>query len=272
MNRYIRKIKAIKHTLFSADRASHQTSIEIQKIKYTVPEHWFWKEFNESGWEPKTQALIEKYAGNREIYVDIGAWVGVTLMYANASRVKRIIGAEANPETYELLLDLVKKNARMKDLEIVNRCIYIKDGVKVGFGSTTAKMSSTSSVFRNSQWEVRSIRLITLLREWYALRFNFMKIDIEGAELYIANDLTELYSLGCGPILLALHPTFWPQIDPTLVTQLMAALKPFQIYDPDLNQLSHDEIVSRITSCEEYPPWGTPFGNFFEVLLVSNSN
>ena len=67
-------------------------------------------------------------------------------------------------------------------------------------------------------------------------------------------------------VFLSLHPPLVPAGADT--SALTATLSGFDLYDARLAPLSHDEVAARVVSPERFPAWGTPLGNYFELMLV----
>ena len=96
---------------------------------------------------------------------------------------------------------------------------------------------------------------------------SLVKIDIEGAEVFIAADLVELSERRDIAVYLSLHPPFWPEMGPP--DDLLAAVSRFCLYDPSGNPIQFDELLARCKTSDPYPVWGSPMGNFFEILLLT---
>ena len=60
--------------------------LNIGEKSYTVPQLWFWQQFNGS-WEPQTIRFFEKYIKEGTDYLDVGAWIGPTAMIATLSLI-----------------------------------------------------------------------------------------------------------------------------------------------------------------------------------------
>ena len=56
----------------------------------------FWDRLEQGHWEPETLAVFDHYIGPETLHVDIGSWIGPTLLYA-AERARLAIGFEPDP-------------------------------------------------------------------------------------------------------------------------------------------------------------------------------
>src|SRR5262249_51810231 len=93
-----------------------------------------------------------------------------------------------------------------------------------------------------------------------------VKMDVEGAEFATPD---QIGAIGAHPgvrVFLSLHPPLVPAGADT--SALTATLSGFDLYDARLAPLSHDEVAARVVSPERFPAWGTPLGNYFELMLV----
>ncbi|MEN0006144.1 MAG: FkbM family methyltransferase, partial [Bacteroidota bacterium] len=241
-----------------------QQKILINKQPFYVLSHWFWKQYSDLQWEPSTYQLLQHYLHPASVFIDIGTWIGITSFYAAELGVKKIYGVEANPNTYKM----VKENCYLNqiDADIQNLCIHQQEAM-VSFGNpkTGTKLSSAASI-RGDEWKIQGIRLSTYLAKYCPDNWEVMKIDIEGAEAFIADDLTTLSKRPNTTILLSLHPPFWTD-QASIAQQLLAALEGFRVLDAQRSPLSLTQLTKRILSKEKKPAWGTPYGNFFEVVL-----
>lgn len=244
-----------------------QTLVSINEHTFRVEPHWLWEQFG-SGWEQDTFDVFQRYIRADRPYVDVGAWVGPTIIYAAALGAPRIVSVEANPRTAEHLARTVGYNPSLKsNVEIVNRCIHNKTGT-FSFGNADGSdATSSASSLRGTGFQVDSIGLFDLLESTNTLNASLVKIDVEGAEVFIGTDLARLSSQRGLAIHLSLHPPFWAQMGNSV--DLLDALRLYRLHWPNGDKADVSEVVARSTSGDEFPPWGTAYGNFFELVLLS---
>lgn len=246
--------------------ASGEVFVLVNGVRFRVEPHWFWEEFVAT-WEPHTFEVYSRHVGAATTVLDLGAWVGPTVMIAASLGARRIVAVEANRTTYEELMRTISHNVELASrVSLINRCLHHEDGwVSFGNADGSTTSSSASSV-RGTGMKVRTISLESLLREDLLKDVGFIKIDIEGSEIHIAQDISRLAARpGLEAIYLSLHPPFWPTMGNP--EPLLDALARFTILAPDFQPLPLDEVVARCKSQDTHPPWGTKFGNFFEVVL-----
>lgn len=245
--------------------------IDVLGRRYKVRSHWFWREYRASGWEPQTLATYRRWLSPDTTYVDVGAWVGLTVMYAKEIGVRKAYAIEANPETYRLTSDTFRANRTTRDVDFSHVCVADKDGGTVDFGGYNGNSLSSASSVRGHDWKVPATTLLTWLKDkgLDAAENLFVKVDIEGAEAMALPDLRKIAANRRLVVYLSLHPAFmddpektWPEL-----AALYAAYR--HVYDSGGNALALDDLKRMFLSKEKFPAWGTKFGNFFEITLTS---
>lgn len=240
--------------------------VTINKTHFQVSGHWFWKEFMEKGWEPLTYQLMRRTLSRNSIYVDVGTWVGPTILYAAEIGVKHIYGVEANPLTYQKLQRTIGMNELLAGVRVTHICITDGSADHVGFGGKIGADTSSASSIRGSAWTVPATTLRGYLAASGLEHFDLIKIDIEGAEAFLASDLAYLSTHQNLTILLALHPPMWADVS-GVAEELCNALELYTVTDMKGDPLSNIDILNRCRARESFPRWGTAFGNFFEIVL-----
>lgn len=241
--------------------------VHVHDTAFRVLDHWFWPEFADMQWEPQTYEVFKRYLNRDAVYVDIGTWIGPTLLYAAEIGAREIWGVEANPLTYEMVKANCEMNPSLRDAASISHwCITDHRGV-ISFGNENGShgLSSASSI-RGREWEVPTTTLTDYLKDNRIERIGLLKIDIEGAESMIAPDLTRLAAPSGPVIYLSLHPPFWSDKEAT-ADVLLHAFARFRVLDAAFEPLSAERLRAMMLSDEKTPPWGTKFGNFFEVVL-----
>ena len=255
-------------TLFNRDYNSlnnNLAEVAIGELTVTVPDHSFWRKFAQ-GWEPDTERIYQLAIKPGSTVLDIGAWIGPTILFALACGAEKIIALEPNPESYcsiEKILDL--NPALAKKITLLNQAISDKPGsLKMGL----VKGESDTSTFgiQGNTIEIQTITISDLIAEFDLGEIDLIKIDIEGAEALLSKDLEKLSQISGQKIHLSIHVPFFPEASDKY--RFAQAFQGFTIYDDRGEQLSQKTLTDRITSVEAHPVWGTKHGNFFELLLV----
>ena len=119
--------------------------------------------------------------------IDCGSYIGTSILffktqYPNA----KILAFEPDNSNFELLNNNIK-NWDLKDIEIQNAAIWI-DNLGVNFiadGNMASKIDESNNTAHNENQKTKSVRLKDLLTE----KIDFLKIDIEGAEYAVIQDI-----------------------------------------------------------------------------------
>lgn len=217
-------------------------------MQYKVKEHWFWEKYKTE--EPHTFEMFKKYM--KPTYIDVGAWLGSTIFYAKDAGAKNIYGIEANPESFKHLI----YNCEINNIKanLINKCIWHKSDEVIKFGHQTSSNSSVSG----DSYDVITTTYLDYINGIKNHNTKFIKIDIEGFEEYIINDIA-------GTVYLSLHPPFWQD-----KKAMCENLKRFDniVLAKTGKKIKNDKVIEMCQSEEQYPAWGTKQGNFFEVLII----
>jgi len=249
---------------------SEETDIDfiaVNNLQFKVKQHWFWKQYKESFWEPHTYDIFKNYLRADKDYIDIGCWVGITCFFAREIGARRIWAVEANPLTCDLLKTIIKQNQLLNNMNLENICITDRDNTLVNFGGSKneANTSSASSI-KGNNWQIASSKLCTYIEKDNIENYNFIKIDIEGAESLIHEDLIELSARKDLCIYLSLHPPFWTDKEQS-AQRFLETVSFYNIFDCLDRPLSAGKLKERLLTEVTHPEWGTLYGNFFEILL-----
>ena len=84
----------------------------------------FWERVAGGRWEPGTLAAIDRLVDRRTTFLDLGAWVGPTTLYA-AAVARRVIAVEADPAALDQLQRNLAVNPDLAQrIEVVPRAIH----------------------------------------------------------------------------------------------------------------------------------------------------
>ncbi|MDB2513451.1 FkbM family methyltransferase [Alphaproteobacteria bacterium] len=251
----------------SVSKSTSHHVLSINDYHFKVPHHWFWDQFSER-WEPQTYNFFHRNLKKGSTFLDIGGWVGPTAFIATSLGADKVKIIEPNPVNFFHLLSSQFNNGLMAKWFLVNACISDRNGDKVIGPIKGIESGSSATHIRDQNQEgarIISLRLEDIVRDEDNL--SLIKIDIEGAEELIINDLS-VFAPHNVAIWLSLHPPHYENKDQFLINLL--ALKKFFIFVDENNSTISDDILShRLLSIESYPSWGTEWGNLFEIGLLS---
>lgn len=192
------------------------------------------------------------------------------MLFAAACGARRIVAVEGNPATVEHLRATQSANpGTLGGLVTVNAVVHPTAGL-VAFGNLDgSRATSSAASVRGRGFVVRSLTIGEIIRDFACHDACIVKIDIEGSELDVADQIADLAPFGSA-ILLSLHPPFWPRSsDARNLTRILANLRGFRVFDPNGIELGEEDVGARLRYTESTPPsWGTRFGNFFELVLL----
>jgi FkbM family methyltransferase len=240
--------------------------LQVGGKNFAAADHWFWPEFA-AGWEKDTERVYAAFMRPDRDVVDVGAWVGATVMFAAAYGARRIVAIEPNPLSADRLEDLRQRNPELAaQLHIVREGVAATAG-EIEFGTVDGALSDSSACSVNGRGMRIKVRpLAAIMAQFDDLNPVLIKIDIEGAEFLLAPEIEALARLTDCAVLLSLHPPFKPE--GARFADLIGALEAFDLIDLNARPIAHGEVAARLQSSEPKPAWGTRFGNFFEVLLL----
>lgn len=179
----------------------------------------YWRDvyFN---WERKTFDILDRYLSKDKILIDIGAWIGSISMYGSR-KSKYVYSVEADNRAYKDLCLNMKNNCD-NNYTLINKAIYNVDDTFVNFGknkylSNSKLNDSTSQIYLNNDdtndYKIETISVNRLIKDVDINDISIIKVDIEGGEEFILNDLLELYSKHKIPMYVSFHYDWWHNKD-----------------------------------------------------------
>jgi len=174
----------------------------------------WWKAVATDNWEPHTIAFLERHCKEGTILIDIGAASGAITLFA-ASLGSDIYSFEPNPLMFDCLSRNVELNEQLPKITLSNNAVSsISTSILFNPESAPTILSpivmthveSLSSTVIN----VRPIKEILEEVRLTSANLIYIKMDIEGAEYQILNDLKSLLALkkNCEKLFLSIHPGF----------------------------------------------------------------
>ena len=229
----------------------------------------FWTKINNNKWEPDTFDFISTYCDSSTHFLDIGAANGA-MSLAAAIKGATVTSYEPDPIIFSVLKRNVELNENLsKQIQLKNAGISSKFG-KISFDSSSDPEIFSGILFRNRNFEKSEIEVFSLseqISEYGLLSGKIViKMDIEGAEFKILNDLTVLKTLEKFDVLLllAIHPGFnrqykkskfnkkisekmWRKSNIRESLELFSAIEQFaNIFRTNLNPVKNKESFARL--------------------------
>jgi FkbM family methyltransferase len=193
------------------DRVAMLVTVKDKKFQVIAGAHSaFWEEVSRGRWESDTFAIFDRFLDGEHSYIDIGAWIGPTLLFG--SQIARMAyGLEPDPIAYAELEQNVSLNQPIScNVRIVNACIAPQSG-EIALGSRGQGGDSTSSLLfarKKTHWTVKAWTFADFIQQNNVSDCNFIKVDIEGGEYQILPTMTEYLRRNRPTLHLSLHPCY----------------------------------------------------------------
>jgi FkbM family methyltransferase len=210
-------MKYINDTYSIIRKNSEQIIIENNN---NDPNISFWKNIF-SSWELDTFVVFDTYLNKDKIFIDIGGWIGTTCMYGSR-KSKHVYVVEADQQSVTYLEKNCRNNAT--NITIIPNAIYHTSNNTILFGKNkhlqnSKTNDSTSQIYLDtdsindvsSVYSVRTICIQDLLKQYDIdpLSISLIKIDIEGGEEFILQDLHILKQEYNIPMYVSFHYSWW---------------------------------------------------------------
>ena len=170
----------------------------------------FWQEVAKGAWESDTFAIFDRFLDSQHSYIDIGAWIGPTLLYG-CQIAKIAYGLEPDPIAFAELEKNIALNKPMSDnIRLLNACIAPNSG-EVALGSRGDGGDSSSSLLferKKTHWTVKALSFDDFIRQYNVANCNFIKMDIEGGEYEILPTMVDYLEAQRPTLHLSLHPCY----------------------------------------------------------------
>lgn len=216
---------------------------------------WFLPLFQSGVWEPETFEVFEYAKDNNKAAVDIGAWIGPTSIWLS-NNFKHVISVEPDVVAFAALQENLK-NSNCSNVHVINRpCFNVETDVifgtnefnksfaDEGLGSSTSQIKTS----KNNE-EDRSQKAITLqhLKNYdFFDDICFVKVDIEGGEENILQDLFEYAKLYKWKLYVSFHCNWWKQRDIFKCRDIFDMSSKRIVDISEKNNLTVDELLLHI--------------------------
>jgi FkbM family methyltransferase len=175
----------------------------------------FWDRYESGAWEPRTLALLERFAGRGARLLDVGAWIGPTTLHA-AARGAHVLAFEPDPMAFaELSANLALNPGLAARVTAEEAALWTTDGKLTLFArqwgdSETSVLPEIERKGAHRRLGESVIVLARAARDVFA-RFasaggGLVKIDVEGAEYEIVPDAAPALAGHDVALLVSLHP------------------------------------------------------------------
>jgi FkbM family methyltransferase len=199
---------------FSVTEAAQMHNDNYIQVSYFGQTLWlpasggtaFYSDLSSGKWEPKTFAMLASQLDRDTAYIDIGGWIGLLAFWAEKIAGKVII-VEPDPRCYEILLGIKERNG--SNAEIINAALSSERRVRLnavgGFGSSESSILPLAS---RESVEVPCVSFSSLMAKTVG-RKACVKIDIEGYEYFLTDELKSMGRPDVKSVYVSLHPALF---------------------------------------------------------------
>ncbi|MFF2154437.1 FkbM family methyltransferase [Paenibacillus chitinolyticus] len=234
------------------------------KLNNEYRQHYdFWTEYYEK-WENETFKIFDRYLDLNHSYLDIGAWIGPTVLYG-AYKAKHVYAVEPNTIAYQELVSNTKLNTNITSkITCINAALStnsdkIKLYIKTDISESMSSLIPTT--FNNNYIDVRGITFTELIIENNVRDINFVKIDVEGAEYSIVPAIHEYLFSNKPTLYLSIHPPF-----------LMESAQLNTLLQMDLNEYKIQTTQRLLKSLSFYKYIYDTEGNQIDPCIILDQN
>ncbi len=176
----------------------------------------FWNRMSSGEWEPETLQCIRLLCSHDTTFLDIGAWIGPTMLYA-AALGSRAVGLEPDPRAYaQLVLNVASNPDWASRVQIANVAAGIENGA-LELHSRVLGNSETSVFKRHARHgsivecgtsiSVQQVDICAFIQKTIDPNAKLVtKIDVEGAEFLFLPKLAAFLAERGGGLLVSTHP------------------------------------------------------------------
>lgn len=212
----------------------------------------FWSHYYPQ-WENETFDVFDRYVKPNSIVIDIGAWIGPTVLY-NSSLGADVIAVEADKGS----LFCLKNNIHLNqfNVTVIEKAIY-KDNMGVYFGENLFRddgmNASTSQIVSESsnkqKYKTETITFSEIVNKYVSSNvseedkpISLIKVDIEGGEEHILREVLEYSFKNRIPAYISFHLSWWSKEGRENFQNNYKSL--FSSYGQDIEKVVKDPFVS----------------------------
>ena len=195
----------------------------------------FWTHYDTGYWEPDTLDCLARYLDREHTYIDIGAWIGPTVLYA-CHRAKHVYAAEPDPIAVPYLIENLRLNW-FSNVSLYEGAIGDGSSDTMWLGAPPNKYLGQSVTTYTGKLQSFLARCMTLKDFFlhYSIRdCSLIKIDIEGAEAIVLPEAFPFLEYMGIPLHLSIHPELMSAAD---LERIAALLSPYRLGDFTVNDI-----------------------------------
>jgi FkbM family methyltransferase len=174
-------------------------------VKSTSEYQDFWDDVSKGKWEKNTLEIISRVLKEGGLYVDIGAWIGPTVLKASGYADK-IIAYEPDPISWVELEENIRLN-KLDFIELNNVALFDKQGEMSFGGGRSGALGMSVSTLMSGERGIK-VTVLDINQELEKKGFRdakLIKIDTEGAEYTIVPSIENFLVSNKPSLLLSCH-------------------------------------------------------------------
>lgn len=216
--------------------------VEDSKELHQEKEWNFWKE-KYSFWENETFNFLNKFLSKEKDYLDIGSWVGPTVIYSSFL-CRSAIAVEPDPVALKILNKNINLN-NISNIKIVDKAVSMLEKTFMSeskfFGDSMTRVSSNSI----NGIPIQGIGLDVLFTMG---DFSITKMDIEGSEFDVIPYYSSLLKEKKIPLHLSLHAPFFNDGNQKIKKIIESLSSATKVYDQNQNEIDIKNISNNFSS------------------------
>lgn len=220
---------------------------------------YFWNIYEDNTWEPETFNIFDRFIVKNSEYIDIGAWIGPTVLYGS-NIASKVYAIEPDKQAYRYLRNNINLNQKLeKKIVTINKAISTdNEPVKIH----TQDANSSSSLINHNDYKnsylVDGITIDKLFKDYTIHNVSFVKIDVEGFEYFLLPKIMDYFKeKKISPSLhVSIHLPFLKNIAAKKYSKYPAFMQEYFI-----NRFTNNLTSKLINSLKEYKYFYYPNGS-----------
>ncbi|MEX0283372.1 MAG: FkbM family methyltransferase [Paracoccaceae bacterium] len=194
----------------------------------------FWRKASSGAWEPETFRVLDRYLQADRDYLDIGAWIGPTVLYG-ARKAAKVWCFEPDPRAYRHLAWNIELNG-LTNVSALPVALSGETGIArmASFGGETGDSMTSLLNTGGDGFSAVTLAWDTFAAQTDLSRVSLVKMDIEGAEFSVLPALVPWLKEHRPTLYLSTHAPFLPETDRVnAMAQLAETLSFYETATPD---------------------------------------
>jgi len=171
----------MKHKIFEVNYRKEKFKVVLDNIWYGKK---YWLDLINNKNEPITFNIFDKYSSKDVSFLDLGAAIGLTSIYASY-KFKDVLAVEPNKDVLWFLNKNIKIN-NIRNIKVLNGCVGIENK-KIIFEKGDNFNEIVFTKIKKQKYHINSYQISNLFLKIKNKKI-FIKIDIEGFEFNLLNN------------------------------------------------------------------------------------